>query len=271
MNGPYWEVFGRLHIVLLHFPIALIIAALFIEVASLPARRRGVIPADAETPRPIRTGRPASPAAAACLSIGAIGAALSAWTGWMFAAHEFPADSAVTLHRWFGIAAAAIALIAAAFALAALRGRATRMYRGILVLAAAIVGFTGHLGGELVHGENFLFSPLGTPSPDPAPQPAPEVPPAVPAAALTFEADVLPILATHCTRCHGDQRQRGGVRLDSAEAIADVITPGDASGSLLIEVLLLSPDDDRHMPKNEESLDPASIDVLREWIDAQGR
>src|SRR5207248_11732411 len=34
-----------------------------------------------------------------------------------------------------------------------------------------------------------------------------------------FTADVRPVLAKHCASCHGPDKQRGGLRLDSASAV----------------------------------------------------
>ncbi|MBY0395599.1 MAG: hypothetical protein K2X91_03900, partial [Thermoleophilia bacterium] len=34
-----------------------------------------------------------------------------------------------------------------------------------------------------------------------------------------FEARVRPVLVEHCARCHGPEKQRGGLRLDTAEGL----------------------------------------------------
>lgn len=50
--------------------------------------------------------------------------------------------------------------------------------------------------------------------PDPA-----KLPPASTQSGLTFEKDIHPIFDTTCVRCHGEERPRGGLRLDTLEGV----------------------------------------------------
>src|SRR5207253_1592584 len=50
------------------------------------------------------------------------------------------------------------------------------------------------------------------------------------AAAEHFEKTVRPLLAGRCWRCHGPRRQKGGLRLDSADALAQ----GGGSGPVVV-------------------------------------
>lgn len=58
-----------------------------------------------------------------------------------------------------------------------------------------------------------------------------------------FERKVRPVLAAHCLGCHGPDRAKGGLRLDSREALlkgaesGPVVTPGSPDESLLIEAV----------------------------------
>jgi len=80
---------------------------------------------------------------------------------------------------------------------------------------------------------------------------------AVAAAALGqgFEAEALPFLRQHCFRCHGEQRQKGGLRLD---VLSSDLTSGD-SVDLWAEVVEklrageMPPPDARARPATEES------------------
>jgi hypothetical protein len=57
---------------------------------------------------------------------------------------------------------------------------------------------------------------------------------------VTFDKDILPLLKASCVRCHGEQKPRGGLRLDSRDAIlkggrdGKMIVPGDSQKSLLV-------------------------------------
>ena len=56
-----------------------------------------------------------------------------------------------------------------------------------------------------------------------------------------FESKVKPIFEKNCLKCHGDKKQKGGLRLDLPAGI----TLGGDSGKIIdqhIEVLYLQPD-----------------------------
>jgi len=52
---------------------------------------------------------------------------------------------------------------------------------------------------------------------------------ASPAAIEFFEKHVRPVLVERCVSCHGSKLQRGGLRLDSREALLKAATPGRRS------------------------------------------
>src|SRR3954463_9366851 len=72
-----------------------------------------------------------------------------------------------------------------------------------------------------------------------------------------FEAHVRPLLAEHCYECHGEKKQKGGLRLDSAEAVAKggkngaVVVPGKVGQSKLITAVSYK-DEDLQMPPEEQ-------------------
>ena len=94
------------------------------------------------------------------------------------------------------------------------------------------------------------------------------------AAAPDFEKEILPVLAKRCFECHGPEKQKAGLRLDSRAALLKggdfgaAVVPGDAAGSHLIEVIS-STDDDVKMPPKGERLSAAEIETFKKWI-AQG-
>src|SRR5262249_58942916 len=65
--------------------------------------------------------------------------------------------------------------------------------------------------------------------------------PAGPEEERFFEARVRPVLAEHCQGCHGTDKQKGGLRLDSRAALlkggdnGPVVKPGDPDGSPLVQ------------------------------------
>jgi hypothetical protein len=92
------------------------------------------------------------------------------------------------------------------------------------------------------------------------------------AAALeSFEKEVRPILATRCQSCHGAQKQKGGLRLDSRAAVlaggdtGPALVPGKPSESRLVEAINYS--EDLKMPPRSK-LPAAEVDTLTRWVAA---
>ena len=133
---------GRLHPLLLHFPIALLVFAAVAELAALLTRY------------------PAWHVAAVInLRVGAAAAVVTAITGWLLASTVDVDDvRALEWHRWIGVVTA-VAVIGAALATAGDDRQSPRvrwLYRVALFWAAALVAVTGHLGARLVWGADFL-------------------------------------------------------------------------------------------------------------------
>ncbi|MDX2037448.1 MAG: DUF1549 domain-containing protein [Isosphaeraceae bacterium] len=85
-----------------------------------------------------------------------------------------------------------------------------------------------------------------------------------------FEKQVRPILSEKCFSCHGPEKQKGGLRLDSREAILQggdsgpAVEPGRADESLLIEAVRRT--EALSMPP-KGALAPSAIEALVRWVD----
>jgi uncharacterized membrane protein len=132
---------GRLHPLLVHFPIGLVLTAAGAEVIATWTRRQSwrVV-------------------AVANLRAGALLSALTMLAGWTLASAPFiEATPSLVWHRWTGVAAA-VATVGAAVASRYLveSRRSLLLYRGALFGAASLVALAGHLGAALVWGADFL-------------------------------------------------------------------------------------------------------------------
>jgi mono/diheme cytochrome c family protein len=92
---------------------------------------------------------------------------------------------------------------------------------------------------------------------------------------LTYEKDIKPIFEKSCIECHGPEKQKGRVRLDSLEATlksgkGKAVVPGKSEESLLVlSVARVTEDPDHHMPPEGKG-DPLSkeqVGLIRAWID----
>jgi mono/diheme cytochrome c family protein len=96
---------------------------------------------------------------------------------------------------------------------------------------------------------------------------------AVAAPEADYARDVKPILAKHCIGCHGAEKQRASLRLDSAKAIlaggnsGPAVIAGKSAESLLVRAVL-GLGDVKVMPPKGDRLAAAEVAQLRRWIDS---
>jgi uncharacterized membrane protein/YHS domain-containing protein len=142
------EFVGHLHLVAVHFPIALVLVAALFELLGLFAFRESM-----------------AGATRAILWVGSFCAVGTALTGWIlasFQSYNAELGKILTLHRWGGTSLALLLLVTLAFREKAERGGGTRWkwaYRLGLLAAAVLTMLVGHWGGQLVNGPEFLALP----------------------------------------------------------------------------------------------------------------
>jgi uncharacterized membrane protein len=262
-----WNLLGAMHPMLVHFPIGLLIAGAIFEFVRLRGR----------APDPCRP----APAAVACLILGAVCAGLAAASGWgkaTVAAGGPPLE----VHRWVGVAAAVVGILAAVMAVVAKSKPGPRMlawYRLVVAAGAIGVGAAGHFGGELVWGRGYLAKALKQaagyvdekPNSEPEPEMLTTVP--TPGANVDFVKDVFPILSRHCYTCHSGTEQKSDFALDSREGLLKGgdsgepgMIPGKGAASLIVQ-LVKGEDPTREMPPRGDKLTKAQIETLTRWID----
>lgn len=259
------EFVGRLHPLVLHLPIGLILALFVIEALAL------VLRSDARELRLCRN---------TLTAFFALSAVASAVTGYILSLENPSGGALVTRHMWLGISVAVLgtALLILSFQRRQAPASRVRSALRLLVLLglAPVLAATGHLGGQLTHGPRFLsaYAPallqpwLGPPAP--AAEPAPPVASAPP---TVFAALIQPILDDHCVMCHGQDRQAAQLALHSQEALmaggwsGPVIVPGSTQDSELMKRIKLPLDQDGHMPpEGKTQLSEQQISALAWWI-----
>jgi hypothetical protein len=89
-----------------------------------------------------------------------------------------------------------------------------------------------------------------------------------PARERFFEQHIRPLLAENCYSCHGDKKQKGGLRLDSLEAIlrggesGPAVVPGKPAESLMVEAINFA---GLEMPPSGK-LSNEKVAVLTRWV-----
>ncbi len=285
MPDSLLHTLGRLHIVLLHLPIGLLLGVAAWELWRAWFGRK----------RAIELG--ASALFFAWLSV--LGSGMAIGTGLLHELELADQADAIWLHKWLGIAAGVMSLLTAMLATAARTGRRktlTRAYRVVLLLTIGVLIPAGHFGGELTHGEGYVLEPLlrrpsaggaggngesenGTPgaingannaSADGGGLAGANLSEAKRAALASRARE---ILAARCAGCHGSPRVRGGLRLDTTEAMlrggntGPALVLGDPAASLMMQRMLLALDHEDHMPPADRP-QPTTDDLatIEAWI-----
>ena len=203
-------------------------------------------------------------------------AVVTAVCGWLLSLGGGYDAQLLAWHKWLGTATAVGSVVAAIFFW---RGKFLA-YRVSLFATAGVLMAAGHLGGSLTHGSDYLtqYAPapvkklLGISSAKKTSAPV----------ALDelrkqpmFAGVIAPLLENKCVRCHGAEKSKAGLRLDSFAALQDgsddgaVLKLGDAAQSPLIQRLLLPVDSDDHMPPSgKPQLTAGEITLLKWWVNA---
>ena len=273
-HGNLGQFVGRLHPLLVHGPVALLVLVPALELAGLR-----------------RDWAHLRSAAAWILAVAAVATFAAAFDGWLLAWSGGYRGRDVTRHLWGGVMLAAVCV-------AALR---TRYVNGIggrvaypLLLASTLclTVWTADGGGAITHGDGYLTARmplrlrawLGLPA---APPKAEETPSVIPKAVHAgrgstdpsnpafYPVHIAPLLARSCVSCHKPEKHKGGLRMDSFEQLmrggedGKVVVPGNPKSSDILRRLRLPPSDDDSMPSDgEKPLTTEEIQMVERWIAA---
>ncbi|HXB10074.1 MAG TPA: c-type cytochrome domain-containing protein, partial [Puia sp.] len=255
---PSWlQVAGRLHPMILHFPIVLIIVYALWEWIMVPALRKGAVGPTGMIPGRDWTGELAD----GLLLGAAVTAAITAIMGFLLSREPEYDGAAVGWHKWLG-ALTSFGLLGLWFFRSRLR---SRPMIGKLTAAAVLVlvMVAGHLGGTITHGENFVLHPLFLANSNRAPFDE----------AYVYKDLVAPIFESKCGSCHGGGNAKGELALDSKEGLLKGGKDGklwdttDAGLGLLMNRIRLPQDEKKHMPPlNKPQLTDVEESILNAWI-----
>ena len=248
------QFFGHLHPVLVHLPIGILLLACLFLWQSRKDKYAHL-----------------QPAINIILLIGMISAIASCITGYiLFQTGDYDED-AVSLHQWMGIGVAAVSVIT----FYCRRRIALQKWQLPLSLLLVILIFiTGHLGGSITHGSDYLTQPLQNMFESDTiaiikRKPIPNV-----QEAFIYSDVIGPIFQSKCYSCHGSAKQKGKLRLDKPEFILKggkdgaVLVANKPDKSELIKRISLPREDEHHMaPKEKPQLTEQEISLLKWWVD----
>lgn len=245
------EFFGRFHPLLVHLPIGVLLIGLLLQWIAAKEKYTNL-----------------QHSVPFIILIGAIAAILSCISGYFLSLSGEYDESTVNWHMWMGIAVAVIAIV---LYLRLIKKKIDRSYKVLSVGLFFLVSFTGHLGGSLTHGSDYLTSAFA--NSDGSSKTSQKVIPDV-QQAFAYADIIQPMLQDKCYSCHGPSKQKGKLRMDTPELLMKggkegvEIIPGKADESELIKRLLLPREDKHHMaPKEKPQLTEKQVALLHWWIE----
>lgn len=101
-----------------------------------------------------------------------------------------------------------------------------------------------------------------------------KLPPAATQTGITFDKDIKPIFEKSCFKCHGPEKKKGDLRVDSLEATlkggenGPNVVKGNSAKSTLVHSIARLTEDEAMPPEGKgEPLTKEQIGLVRAWID----
>ena len=193
------QFLGHLHPVLVHLPIGILLLGCLFLWQSRKDRYAHL-----------------QPAINIILLLGMISAILASITGFILSQTGDYDQGAVDLHQWMGISVTVVSAITYFFH-KKISLQKWQLPMGFLLLM--LIFITGHLGGSLTHGSDYLTQPLmdifnGDSAEPIKRKPIPNV-----QEAFVYGDIIAPILEEKCYGCHGKNKQKGKLRLDDSASL----------------------------------------------------
>lgn len=136
---------------------------------------------------------------------------------------------------------------------------------GVIATTGAMIS-AGHHGGEITHGDPLKKAPWIEKEEEVLSNKDIADP-------IVYTQIVHPILEQKCISCHGEKKQKSGLRMDSHAALLEggdeeeALVPGNLEDSMMIAYLHLPLEDDLRMPpEGKTQLTPEEVQILEWWV-----
>ena len=255
-RADWVQFIGRFHPSLVHFPIALFLLVPILEIVGRSARFAYL-----------------QLSVSFVLTLATLGATAAALLGWCLGRSGGYSGTLITQHMWGGVVLSLACWVC--WLLRTGRRELFFTYAVALALGGGTVAWTGYRGGQLSLGPNHLTERMpdglrnllgiednrqasgwsGDPN-------------------TFFGARVQPIFAARCITCHGADKHKANLRLDSYRALmrggkdGPVIQTGNVQASDLFRRITLPASHDDFMPKGKQPLTADQVRIIELWIGA---
>ena len=246
---PVWlQPLGRMHPLLLHFPIVILLMAM-----SMEAFRFNTTNSSNEFYRNFLTN---------LFLVGTLFAGITVIMGLFLSKEDGYRGQVLFWHKWSGVG-----IFFTSYLVYWVRNKTwynARIARSGALTTVVFLITAGHYGATLTHGDNFLFEPISK-LVKPAPVQLNQ--------AVVFTDVIQPIFRQKCVSCHNPDKLKGELNLTDAGSIrtggktSKLFVAGQPDSSLLLKRIHLSLDEKKHMPPSGKSqLSPQEITLLSLWV-----
>lgn len=220
---------------LLHFPLALILVTVALQLVRLPPSTFHLL-----------------------TFLSALTAATAALLGLFLSTSGEYENVLLQKHLWLGVSISVLAFLLWLF-------RNNVFWKGLcMVLIVPVLILGSHYGASITHGEDYLDWPVDN---------AVTQQLNITDSTAVYAALVEPILASKCYSCHNEKKAKGELIMTSMAALmkggknGPLWKPGDPLNSHLLQRAQLSEEDKKHMPpRGKPQLTAQELTILELWI-----
>jgi uncharacterized membrane protein len=245
MVPPWLQVGGRMHPLLLHFPIVIMVLyLLWLLFAGANSHYKEV--------------------SQNLLLLSSITSVITALCGLLLSVEPGYDADALQTHKWAGCIVAFLLLV---WYWLNVEKKVTKWFNiSASFIMLLLVSIAGDLGADITHGENFLMAPI---------TPGKEREPVMFEDALVYAHLVQPVFEAKCLSCHNSKKAKGQLVMETA----DLLLKGGKDGKLwdtsqadlglMMRRIHLPEDEKEHMPPSgKPQLTDEEIVILQQWIKA---
>lgn len=240
---PTWlQPLGRMHPLLLHLPIG-VLALL----AILPLVRKEIGHVAFGKVRTL------------VLDLGLILTIATSVFGLFLAQEDGYSPESLATHKWMAVALCVLVYVLHTFQQGGSSDK--QWYKGLTLLTLGVLVGTGHFGGAITHGENYLWEPI-------LPKEEIDI-----AKTSLFVATIEPILTAKCNKCHNERKAKGKLVMSTQAGLMKGGESGplwladQPDSSLLLQRIHLPIEIEEHMPpEGKPQLTALEKELIGEWI-----
>ena len=251
--------FGRFHPVLVHLPIGFILMGILLEAIGRWSQEKAKY----------------HTAVLISLGFGILTGALALVTGFLLANAGQYSQQGISSHKWLAIGTLVVTTII--FFIKKRNKDHVVLKNGILLFALfGLLTLTGHNGGGLTHGSNYLIehAPTSIQKLVSYEQTQPIQLSAMSIDSVIVYRDLIqPILKQKCYSCHNNEKSSGNLNLTAANKLfksadsGQPVLPYNLEKSELYQRITIPNSSDAYMPPTGAPLNYSQIEIIKKWIE----